>query len=62
MSSPLETPLGRYGMGIGSAAVLTFVAFTYLEGTMRWLVLGLAVLEIVVVPQIMKLAVAQSTA
>lgn len=61
MSSPLETPAFRYGMGIASAVVLTFVAFTYLGGTMRWLVFGLAVIEILVVPQVMKLAATQST-
>ncbi|SFR99814.1 hypothetical protein SAMN05216559_2265 [Halomicrobium zhouii] len=62
MPAPLESPAMRYGMGIGSAVILTIIAFTVLDGTMRWLVLGIAVLEILVVPQIMKMAAAQSTA
>lgn len=49
-------------MGVASAVILTFVAFTSLDGTTRWLVLGLAVIEILVVPQVTKLAVARTTA
>ncbi|MDQ2053528.1 MULTISPECIES: hypothetical protein [Halobellus] len=56
MSPPLERPIVRYGMGFSSAAVLTFVAVTFLDGTTQLLVLGLAVLEILVVPQILKRA------
>lgn len=60
MESPLESPFVRYGIGLSSAAILTFVAFTFLEGTMRWLALGFAVLELVVMPQFLKFAVAQN--
>ncbi|QLK26211.1 hypothetical protein HYG81_00885 [Natrinema zhouii] len=56
MSSVFDSPAIRYGMGLSSAAILTVVAFAFLDGTMRWLVLGLAVLEITVVPQILKRA------
>lgn len=59
MGSPLERPVVRYGMGLSSAVILTIVAFGFLDGTMRWIVLGLAVMEIVFVPQIMKMAVDQ---
>ncbi|NHN58800.1 MULTISPECIES: hypothetical protein [Halorussus] len=62
MSSPLEKPVVRYGMGLSSAAILTFVAFAFLEGTTRWLVLGMAVLEVAVVPQFLKWAAAQESA
>jgi len=56
VSSPLENPVIRYGMGLSSAAVLAVVAFAFLDGTMRWLVLGLAVIEVVLVPQFLKRA------
>ncbi|WP_254523690.1 hypothetical protein [Natrinema caseinilyticum] len=56
MPSPFENPVIRYGMGFGSAVILTVVAFTVLDGLARWIVLGMAVLEILVVPQILKLA------
>ncbi|WP_134669971.1 hypothetical protein [Halorussus marinus] len=59
MSNPLETPLVRYGMAASSAAILVIVAFAFLDGTMRLLVLGMAVLEIAVVPQILKRAAEQ---
>jgi len=59
MSSPLENPLVRYGMGFSSAAILAFVAFAFLEGTMRWLVLGIALIEATVVPQILERAAEQ---
>ena len=62
MSSPLEKPVVRYGMGLSSAAVLAFVAFTFLEGTMRWIVLAFAVAEILIVPQFLKWAGEQETA
>jgi hypothetical protein len=54
MSSPLESPAVRYGVGLSSALVLTLVAFTLVEGIVRWLLLGIAVMEILVVPQILK--------
>ncbi|WP_226041881.1 hypothetical protein [Natrinema sp. DC36] len=56
MSSAFDSPAIRYGMGLSSAAILTVVALAFLDGTMRWLVLGLAVLEITVIPQILKRA------
>ena len=59
MSSPLENPVVHYGMGFSSAAVLAFVAFVFLEGTMRWIVLGIALFEAAVVPQILKRAAEQ---
>ncbi|WP_435178249.1 hypothetical protein [Halorussus sp. AFM4] len=54
MSSPLERPAVRYGMGFTSAAILAFVAFAFLDGTVRWLVLGMAVLEVAVVPRFLE--------
>jgi len=62
MSSPLDIPLVRYGFGLSSAVVLTIIALLFLDGMMRWLVLGIAALEVVVTPQILKLAAEQSDA
>lgn len=56
MSSPFDSPVVRYGMGASSALILVFVGFSFLDGLARWVVLGFAVLEIVVAPQLMKLA------
>lgn len=57
MGSPLENPAVRYGMGLSSAAILAFIAFFFLEGITQWLVLGLAVIEVVFVPQFLKWSV-----
>lgn len=54
VSSPLANPIVRHGMGLCSAAILAFVAFMFLEGTMQLIVFVIAVLELLVVPQILK--------
>lgn len=56
MSSPLHSPAVRYGMGLSSALVLAVVALVLLDGTVRWLVLGLALIEAIAVPQFLKVA------
>jgi hypothetical protein len=56
MSNPLQNPAVHYGMGLTSAAILLAVAFLFLDGTMQYLVAGMAALEIVAVPQILKRA------
>ena len=56
MPSPFASPLVRYGMSFVSAAVVAVVAFTLLEGTIRYVALGIAALELVVTPQILKRA------
>ncbi|AFO56016.1 MULTISPECIES: hypothetical protein [unclassified Natrinema] len=62
MSSPFENPAIRYGMGFSSAVLLGVVAFVFFEeGLTRWLVLGLAVIEITVVPRILKMTVENNT-
>lgn len=57
MGSPFENPVIRYGMGLSSAAIVAFVAFAFFDGTIRWLMVGFAVIEIVVLPQMLKQAV-----
>lgn len=56
MGSPIDNPFVRYGMGLSSAVVLAAIAFVFLDGTMRWIVLGLAVVEAIFVPQFLKMA------
>ncbi|MFD1511769.1 hypothetical protein [Halomarina rubra] len=62
MSNPLHNPVVRYGMGASSAAVLLIAAFVFVDdGTMRYLLAGLAAVELVVVPQFLKYAANQET-
>ncbi|GGK73907.1 MULTISPECIES: hypothetical protein [Haloarcula] len=57
MPSPFENPIVRYGIPLVSASVVAAVAFLLLEGTIRYVALGIAALEVVVAPQILKQAV-----
>ncbi|NHN43144.1 hypothetical protein G9C85_16115 [Halorubellus sp. JP-L1] len=57
MSSPLENPMVRYGIGLSGALVLVVVGVLYFDGLMRYLVFGMAVLDAVVVPKILEMAV-----
>lgn len=57
MSSPLESPVIRYGIGIISASIAALVAFAFVDGTIRWVILGVAAIDLVVTPQILRLAV-----
>ncbi|WP_313693093.1 hypothetical protein [Halorarum halobium] len=56
MSSPFENPAFRYGIGLSGALILAFVALSYFEGTIRWIILGIAVLDALVTPMILKRA------
>ncbi|EMA15793.1 hypothetical protein BDK61_2781 [Haloarcula quadrata] len=60
MPSPFENPAIRYGIPLVSATVVAAVAFLLLEGTIRYVALGIAVLEVVVAPQILKQAAANA--
>lgn len=62
MTSLLENPVFRHGMSISSAAMLVVIAFFFLEGLTRWVTLAIAVLEITVVPQVLKRVAAQGAA
>ncbi|ELY86007.1 hypothetical protein C485_12418 [Natrinema altunense JCM 12890] len=49
-------------MGFSSAVLLCVVAFVFLEeGLTRWFVLGLAVIEITIVPRILKMTAENNT-
>lgn len=56
MGSPYENPVVCYGIGLSSAMILAIVAFVLLEGTIRWIVMGLAVVEAVILPQLLKMS------
>ena len=54
MTSPFESQAVRYGLGIINAAIIAVVALALLEGTIRLVVLGIALLEVVLTPQVLK--------
>ncbi|WP_199723043.1 hypothetical protein [Halobellus sp. Atlit-38R] len=54
MPSIFDSPVVRYGLSLVNAAIIAIIAFVLLEGTIRWVALGIAALEIVVTPQILK--------
>jgi len=56
MSSPLESPLFRYGVGIGGAMILVVVGTLFLEPPVRYVVYAMAVLDAVVTPWILERA------
>jgi len=55
--SPLRNPVVRHGIGLFGAAMITAVAFLYLDGTLRAVALGVAVLDAVVTPKILERAI-----
>lgn len=62
MDLSFENPAVRYGMSLSTVVILVVLAFGFLEGTIRWLVLGIAVVELVFVLQLLKLAAEQDNA
>jgi len=54
MPSIFHSPAIRYGISFVNAAVIALIAFAFLEGTIRWVALGIAALEVIVTPQILK--------
>ncbi len=60
VSSPYESPVLRYGIGLSSAAILVIFALYFFEGTARLIVLGMAVIEAVLIPQFLKMAANES--
>lgn len=60
MSSLLEKPIIRYGYPLVTAAIIVLIAFTLLDGTIKWVALGIAVLEIIITPQLLKRAAENS--
>ena len=60
--NPLLNPVFRYGMAATSAAIVLVVAFLFLDGTARLVAVGIAVLEVLVTPMILKRAGEQGAA
>lgn len=58
--SPFENPASRYGISLVNAVIVTAIAFLFLAGTIRYVALGIAALEVVGVPQILKQAVSNA--
>jgi len=55
--NPLRDRRVRGLIGLSGAAVVAFVAIFFLEGTIRWVVLGVALLDAIVTPYILGKAV-----
>lgn len=53
---PFANPLVAYGIGASGALVIAFVAFNYLDGTIQLLAYAMAVLDLLVTPQILQRA------
>ncbi|WP_135830292.1 hypothetical protein [Halorussus halobius] len=49
-------------MSVVSAGIIAAVAFAFLDGTIRWVALGIAALELVVTPRFMQWAAEQEDA
>jgi len=54
MPSIVDSPAIRYGISLVNAAVIAIIAVALLDGTIRWIALGIAALEVIVTPQILK--------
>jgi hypothetical protein len=61
MSSPFERPLVRHGVGFVGAVTVAAVAFFFLEGTIQLIVYGIAVLDAIVTPQVLRLSAQSGT-
>jgi len=56
MSSILQNPVVHYGLPAINAVVIALIAFVLLDGTVRLAALGVAAVEVLVVPQVLKRA------
>lgn len=54
--NPFANPVLRYGIGLSGAVVVAAVGYLYLEGTTQLLAYLIAVLDLLVTPQILKRA------
>jgi hypothetical protein len=61
MSHPFENPAVGYGIGAMGAATIAVVALVFIDDqTLRYALLAIAVLDLLVTPQILKRAVQDS--
>jgi hypothetical protein len=54
--NPLANPAIRYGFALSGALVMAFVAYSFLNGTIQLAVYGIALVDAIVTPQILKRA------
>ena len=54
---PFANPLIRHGIGLSGAVVVALVAYLFLDGTTQLVAYGIAALDLLVTPQILKRAV-----
>lgn len=54
---PFENPLVRYMIGFSGSLLIIAIAVLFLEGTIFYLALGIAVLDAVATPKILEYAV-----
>ena len=56
MSSIFGQPVARYGIALTQAAMVAVIGVTFFSGVARLFALGLAVMAVVMTPQILKRA------
>ncbi|WP_135363142.1 hypothetical protein [Halosimplex halophilum] len=54
--NPLASPAVRYGIGASGALAVAVVAYLFLDGTTQLVAYAVAVLDMIVTPQILKRA------
>ncbi|GGL36412.1 hypothetical protein EFA46_012570 (plasmid) [Halarchaeum sp. CBA1220] len=52
--NPFTNPAIRYAIGLSGALVIAFVAYSFLDGTTQLIAYAIAVLDLLVTPQILK--------
>ena len=62
MATPDDNLMVWRAMSVVSAGIIAAIAFAFLDGTIRWVALGIAALELVVTPRFMKWAAEQENA
>jgi len=61
VSTLLQNPTVRYGLGVAEAALLVAVAVVFLDpGTVRWAVLAVAGTSLVTTPWVLEMAAEQA--
>lgn len=53
--NPLQSPTIRRGIALTNVALLLAVAFLFVDGLVRWIIVGMAVVEAVAVPRILSM-------
>ncbi|GAB6862128.1 hypothetical protein ACFR97_05735 [Haloplanus litoreus] len=57
--NPLASPVLRYAVGASGAVVIAAIAYLYLDGTVQLFAYVMAVLDVLVTPQLLKRAAAE---